>query len=206
MNFSFCLQAWIWLCRGAVGSTGRTRVCKPSQDTPPSLPAGEPRWDGQGLGWAQHPRTLLISRRLCAPCVLSPGQGSALGEFMCRDLSSGASQPIVAPSTAPLNHLLQCLGRQELSWLCHSRVCKNASRKSLQTWLRIPTKQTFLFPLLSFFPWPVQMGRGRRLSCPKPISDGDFSGERTSSLPNHFASTVRTDGFLLQGLARGEAA
>lgn len=184
MNFSFCLQAWIWLCRGAVRSTKRSRVCKPSPETPPSLP-------GVGVGSAPTD-TPDLSQALCSQRAASrPGQHFGgvhvpwpeLRSFPAhRGSQHGAFEPF-----APVPW------KQELSWLCHSRVCKNASRKSLQTWLRIPTKQTFLFPLLSSFPWPVQTGRGRRLSCPRPVEDGDFGEgerERAPSLPNHFASTA----------------
>lgn len=173
MNFSFCLQAWIWLCRGAVRSTKRSRVCKPSPETPPSLP-------GVGVGSAPTD-TPNLSQALCSQRAASrPGQHFGgvhvpwpeLRSFPAhRGSQHGAFEPFAAVPW-----------KQELSWLCHSRVCKNASRKSLQTWLRIPTKQTFLFPLLSSFPWPVQTGRGRRLSCPRPVEDGDFGeGEREST-------------------------
>lgn len=93
---------------------------------------------------------------------------------------SGVSQVIKASSTEPLNHLLPCLGRQELLWLCLSGVCKKCMPEIFCK-LGSEFLQNRLFAsLLS----PSSLGPcgggevgSRAFCCPEPITDGDF-GER----------------------------
>lgn len=107
----------------------------------------------------------------------------------------GVSQVIKTSSMESLNSLFPCLGKQELLWPCYRGVCRSACLKSLQTWLWIPTEQTFPFPAQLLFPWSVRRGRGGKWSLvPSRAHHGwRFWGETGSSLPNHFTSTASPD-------------
>lgn len=120
---------------------------------------------------------------------------------------SGVSQVIKASSTEPLNHLLPCLGRQELLWLCLSGVCKNACLKSFAN-LALNCYRTD-FSLPCSVPLPLARAEGERweaepCAVPSP-SLMEILGRDRIFLAKPLCINSQPRLLLLQGLAKGEA-
>lgn len=114
-----------------------------------------------------------------------------LGKSLCQDLSSGL------PPRSP-DPFAQCLGAQEPSWHCHSRVCKKMrARNPLQSWLRIATKQIFSF---LFVPssHPMQTRRSGMLSPVLSQALMEILGIFLAK-----ALCIRTDCFFAAGTCKG---
>lgn len=202
-------------------STGWTRVCKCSQPSlpplqplpalqqTPSVAGGDPR----SCGAAQHPIKPQIFHEgiFCSSTLAAGGTGPwdstvipASPGALSWDL--GVSQVIKTSSTESLNSLFPCLGKQELLWLCYRGVCRSACLKSLQTWLWVPTEQTF--PCSA--PLPLVCAEGERWevepgAIPSPSLMEILGRDRIFlAKPLYINSQPRLP--LLQGLAEGEAA
>lgn len=120
----------------------------------------------------------------------------------------GVSQVIKASSTEPLNRLLLCLGRQELLWLCHSGVCKNACLKSSANLALNSYRTDFLLPCS--LPLPLAHVEGERwevepCAIPSP-SLMEILGRDRIFLAKPLCINSKPRLLLLQGLAKGEAA